>query len=453
MVESMLIKATIIRLLIVIWMMPLSLSLMVIANAADVPKEQHSPRSIQQEQIVTPATSPTPSQEKIPSIPGIDTSQQADSSIQEQKKTDIIPPDQGRSELTTLPETDTASQQQICEAGGGRCSNQECEVFEIYDVELGELCCHSGEYFCRKKETCTGKDGMAGICEYGAPTEIRPIIGKCNDGKFCYRVPYRSTIEALFEILGTMNKSNSDTIEKQPPAVQQDSGNASLLGAGSWFNFISGTASVLGLMLALLYPVQIHQVPPSEYRSLRWKKILITSFGVALIANSVLAFSIAFDVSEIIKDLNQMDKVILPDEFRFSIGLNYVYNHTLIYIAALIKQGLFIWIIMFIIGVMIMLTGAIIRPVATIEHKLKVTLDRLNREEQEKINNLMVIGGFFNSRERTFEELSIQEKLAYNKIIDEFKNIKIEVFKMLTGTHIQKENNQITNHSEPQKTV
>ena len=167
----------------------------------------------------------------------------------------------------------------------------------------------------------------------------------------------------------------------------------------------------------------------------------------------MLSFSIAFDVSEIIKDLNQMDKVILPDEFRFSIGLNYVYNHTLIYIAALIKQGLFIWIIMFIIGVMIMLTGAIIRQVATIEHKLKVTLDRLNREEQEKINNLMVIGGFFNSRERTFEELSIQEKLAYNKIIDEFKNIKIEVFKMLTGTHIQKENNQITNHSEPQKTV
>lgn len=54
-----------------------------------------------------------------------------------------------------------------------------------------------------------------------------------------------------------------------------------------WFPLITGIASVLGCVLAL-YPIQIHPLHPSEYRTLQWKKTLLIAAGIGIIISSCI---------------------------------------------------------------------------------------------------------------------------------------------------------------------
>lgn len=54
-----------------------------------------------------------------------------------------------------------------------------------------------------------------------------------------------------------------------------------------WFPLITGIASILGFVLAL-YPIQIHPLHPSEYRTLQWKKTLLIAAGIGIIISSCI---------------------------------------------------------------------------------------------------------------------------------------------------------------------
>jgi hypothetical protein len=54
-----------------------------------------------------------------------------------------------------------------------------------------------------------------------------------------------------------------------------------------WFPLITGIASLLGCVLAL-YPIQIHPLHPSEYRTLQWKKTLLIAASIGIIISSCI---------------------------------------------------------------------------------------------------------------------------------------------------------------------
>jgi len=138
--------------------------------------------------------------------------------------------------------------------------------------------CKGFSYCCKPKEVCTGNDGRKGFCEYLHSEAFRPLLGKCSDDEYCYRVPYRSSFEMLNELVQTgssitsSHSSDTKSVDHVNQTALSEISANSYLGAGSWFNFIAGCASVLGALLAIIYPVEIKQIPQSEYRSNKWTK-------------------------------------------------------------------------------------------------------------------------------------------------------------------------------------
>lgn len=122
------------------------------------------------------------------------------------------------------------------------------------------VCCHPN-----KKKLCEGRDSQVGYCETGLCGPESSVIGICKkENRLCCSIQNQGDVSVAPSQIDTEKK-----LKPSDPATNSKSKNAlEAIATSSLFTFLAGLTSIMGLLATVFYPVQIRNVPPSEYRSL-----------------------------------------------------------------------------------------------------------------------------------------------------------------------------------------
>lgn len=312
-----------------------------------------------------------------------------------------------------------------CENDGGIC-NLTCDL-EIQESHIKGNCPEPFLVCCKRKKFCTGSHGLIGICEDKLCNPRGSVIGICEkDNKLCCGIgEYRSGKFNFSQPLIQSNKiaemiQDNSTVETNN---KRESSNPLFyqLVYSEMFTFLAGTASILGLIISLSYPVQIKNIRPSEYRSLRWGKILMMSFGISIMGSSFAQFFIDIDGVKFMETWAKETRELNSENGEPAAVLIFL----LALVLTLLKQKLFSWIVLFIMGWIILRKGIRLEPLKTIILRLKDTKDTFEKERDNQLQEIL--------KHRDYENLSTHEKNLYNLKLEYFSIVQNQINKLLTG--------------------
>lgn len=174
-----------------------------------------------------------------------------------------------------------------------------------------------------------------------------------------------------------------------------------------WFGLVSGLASVLGLLVAL-YPVPASNLPPSEYKTLLWRKSLYISLGVGMIVFSTI-------------QLYQQ-----PDPPDGLFGFFYNILHGITFTNTEYYSGTWVWGILLVIGVTIFFYGASGRAQEQIRERVIAEFAAIRRGEEDATKKL------FGKRE--LADLSDEEQMTHQEMKGFYRLLRYSTIEMLTGS-------------------
>ncbi len=188
---------------------------------------------------------------------------------------------------------------------------------------------------------------------------------------------------------GNLGGDRNNSVTGSPTAgtigTPPSGGNVESLVTSPWFSLVTGVASMLGLLLAL-YQVQASNIPPSEFKSLLWKKSLFTSLGVGIVVFSTI-------------QLYQQ-----PDPPSKLFGLFYNLLHGIFPIDRHIEfySGTWAWGILLVIGAAILAMATSVVAQKAIRQRTIDEFEVIRRKEDDSTKKLL--------HGRTISELSDDEK-------------------------------------------
>jgi hypothetical protein len=181
--------------------------------------------------------------------------------------------------------------------------------------------------------------------------------------------------------------------------------------AEPWFALISGLASVLGLLVAL-YPVPASNMPPSDYKTLLWRKSLYISLGFGVVVFSTI----------------QLYQQSAPPVGLLGIFYNILHGIALTNTAD--YSGTRIWGILLVIGSIISIYGASNKARVQIRKLIIDELAEIRRSEGDAIKRLM--------QGRDFSELTDEEKMDIHEMRELYKLLRYSTIEMHTGSQFMR---------------
>lgn len=188
--------------------------------------------------------------------------------------------------------------------------------------------------------------------------------------------------------------------------VNTNSGNGAIetVAASPLFAFLAGWASIVGVLLALLYPAQIHGVPPSEYRSMRWGKTVQIVLGVSLV-------------------LTASAMVFVAGNIQTFAAARYAGEAADF---ALMEQGILGWVIVAGAGLIVAVLGVLRDPVGAVLGRLAAYERDIANREQKALDK---IAGTVK-----YEDMPIAHRMQYDQVLNYYASLKRQVTEMMTGT-------------------
>jgi len=177
-----------------------------------------------------------------------------------------------------------------------------------------------------------------------------------------------------------------------------------------WFSLTTGIASILGLLFAL-YPVQIRNLPPSVFRSLIWKKSLLTSFGVGVIVFSGIQF------------YNQYP----PPGGLF--GIPYSIIHASESIVPYFEGGTYLWGVLFFFGLILLWKGTRTDPMGIVRERLINDGQEIRHLLEKELKTIL-------SNKSSYEDLSLENKYLYKQTLKYYEMIQLRIVELMAGTSI-----------------
>lgn len=174
-----------------------------------------------------------------------------------------------------------------------------------------------------------------------------------------------------------------------------------------WFSLISGLASVLGLLLAM-YPVQIRSLSPSVFRSLVWKKTLLTSFGVGIIVFSGIQF------------YSQT-----PPPGGFFAVLYSILHGSKSYVPWL-EGGTSVWGFMLIFGLIILWKAARLDPMRKIHNRLIEDGQQLRHSLERDLKHIL--------DSSSYDKLSLENQYLYRQTLAYYEMVQTRIIDLIAGT-------------------
>lgn len=302
-----------------------------------------------------------------------------------------------------------------CEKVGGTCSMMCGEIGETINGQ-----CPDSLSCCKRKSLCTGENGLVGTCDSDLCQPLSRIIGLCEkDNKLCCGIGEYSPESGAFTLAYPWTSVN-DRKAKEIESMKKSSTVLNSIISSEMFTFLAGTASILSLIIAIYYPAQIRNITPSEYRSLRWGKTVLMSFGTSVMIGAFAQFLVSIDGIEFMKALERLLTALKDTDFFESLILIIVG-----FFIILFQQKILVWVVVFIIGWVLLSNGTNQDPMKAIIFRLKDARKSLENERDERLQLIL--------NNRDYEELTIHEKNIYKQTLNYFDAIQGQITKLLTG--------------------